>query len=733
MLAVEVTYLVKQPFKQIGRWIRNRLSRLPERDRHSSFWFILIYLFATSIAAVVTAIGNPTGTSAFSRAVDIGKALGLNLLAFAVVTIILAMILSLIYIPLPRLAASAWLYTIGISITILNKADSGPLFSWIVGTGYGLVVSLFGCLVLLFIQRRKGRVTLLGLVIAVALFVGIFKIYDDFLKTDSQTMPVATEQESLVDDPTEHGDYDVTFMTYGSGKDVQREAFGAKIDEVTSSVDASSEITSWGEKREDFWGFGPADLPVNGRVWKPDGDGPFPVILIAHGNHTMENFSTDGYDYLGKLLASRGFLAISVDEDFINYSNHLGQPNDNYQLRAWMMLQHLITLKHMNQSPESAFYQTLDMENVALVGHSRGGQAAPMAADYDSFFDDDALLAEMEDISIKAVAALAPTDKSIDGDKPDLHNTSYLVLQGARDADISDFRGDRQYERTTFDPDGDGFKTSLYIAGANHTQFNTSWGSLDLSFPRGVFLNRSETMDASEQRTIAKGYLSAFFERVFHSESAYDQLFKDYRYGADWLPDTTLINKYSNGNDRTIQDFDVDDDHTGDASDFKTQEITTPLDRAGNKRLKDALRLEWDEDAYYDINVAEDELVTATGRDADDVVLTMANIDGKDMNRSDIDMALVTTDGRSVTLPLNHFMPLPPVVETTYTSFGFMDDSFREGKYEEDWEPVFQTIHVPVEDYEQADPTFHKEDIAKMRLHFKSNPGAILLEEVRVQ
>src|SRR5699024_1952323 len=153
--------------------------------------------------------------------------------------------------------------------------------------------------------------------------------------------------------PAVNGDYDYSFFTYGSGKDIQRPEFGDTVDEVTETIDASDLITNWKDDRSDFWGYDETNLPINGRTWMPKGQGPFPVVLMVHGNHVMEEFSTDGYDYLGELLASRGFIAISVDEDFINYSNVSGSPNDNYKLRAWMLIKHLAELQQMNQLPES--------------------------------------------------------------------------------------------------------------------------------------------------------------------------------------------------------------------------------------------------------------------------------------------------------------------------------------------------------------------------------------------
>ena len=58
-------------------------------------------------------------------------------------------------------------------------------------------------------------------------------------------------------------------------------------------------------------------------------------MLIVHGNHNYRQFSDPGYEYLGALLASRGFILASVDENFLN---GLSGEND---ARAWVLLKHL--------------------------------------------------------------------------------------------------------------------------------------------------------------------------------------------------------------------------------------------------------------------------------------------------------------------------------------------------------------------------------------------------------
>lgn len=720
--------------KLVFAWMSNRLSQTSDRDNRISAWLILLLWAASTFAASVHAVGNPTGASIGSRIWDIGKFAGLNSLLFLIATLLLAGIFSLLYIPLPRLALGGFLYASAVHVAVLRGDESGVLFSYVIGVGFSVTVMVIGIFFILMMRRKASRLTLLAILLVAGAASTI-----NLLSNDSQeALQVDSDdtKQASAENPGEPGDHDYTFLTYGSGNDLQRESFGDGVNEVSSSVDASDWITDWDEKKQEFWGFDSSNLPVNGRAWVPEGEGPFPVMLMVHGNHTMEDFSTDGYDYLGELLASQGFIAISVDEDFVNYSNVSGSPNDNYKLRAWLILQHINQLQDMNADSKSAFHQKIDFGQVALMGHSRGGQAALMAADYESYFDDDSALMEtMDQTDIKGVVTLAPTDTTVDDKKPHLHNTSYLFLGGARDADVSDFRGDRQFYRTTFDPDDDGFKSTLYIGGANHTQFNTSWGERDLSMPRGLFLSQAQ-MEPDEQRQIAKVYMGAFMENIFHDEDAYTDLFKDYRDGNEWLPDTKLVNKYRDAAYTPVTRFDRDDDdEIGDFKGFENADVQTPEDRGGSDRLTDALQLEWKNSADYSLDLGAYDLTTRTGETPQQIVLTMANDDNRpeDARVPDIDVELETKDGKRDERPLEEFFPFPEVISTDYTAFGLFDDIFRDGQYKPSWEPVFQTFPVPVDAFKTDDGTFEMDDVATVKLHFHSHPGKIYVEEIGVR
>ena len=142
------------------------------------------------------------------------------------------------------------------------------------------------------------------------------------LKLAKDDSPVVLSRHLITaSDPSLRGSHTVRTMYYGSGTDKNRPVFKDSVTIKTASVDGSKLADVPGQAGKDrtkYWGFGFNKMPVNGRVWYPDGPGPFPLVLIVHGNHNMKDFSDPGYGYLGELLASRGFILVSVDENFIN-------------------------------------------------------------------------------------------------------------------------------------------------------------------------------------------------------------------------------------------------------------------------------------------------------------------------------------------------------------------------------------------------------------------------------
>ncbi|UTR10639.1 alpha/beta hydrolase [Evansella sp. LMS18] len=732
----------------IFRWLQRRAALTGSYDTMLSSFLITALFIAASVAMVVSGLGNPTG---FGFVPDIIIYFVLNLLFFIVAGAILAYLFSLIYLPVPRLFFGSLLYTGFLSVYVLHLQNLGLVFSLVAGLSYTIGGLILGAvLYIIFHPEAKPVIKVLAVLVPSAAILTAFLVNDagDNVRLSLEEMAMPEHITPIpAGNPGEPGDYDVISFTYGSGQDRHRPEFGEETDLLSASVDASEYIDRWTRDREHFWGFDETKLPLNGRVWMPDGEGPFPLLLMVHGNHRMENFSDGGYGYLGELLASRGFIAVSVDENFLNYTGWSGIPSRNYELRAWILLHHLLEIKDFNEMVSTPFFRKVNMDQVALMGHSRGGQAAAMAADHERWFSEDLSLQGIDEIGIEAVIALAPTDRRTDDMRSELHETYYLLLHGARDGDLHIFHGDRQYERTSFDEGSERFKASLYIGEANHSQFNTDWGRSDMSLPGGIFTNRDNLLEPEEQQEIAKVYISAFMGAVFHGREDYINLFRDYRSGAHWLPDTQYMSRFENGKFLSLTPFrrnesktEFPDDVTVEAEGFTEWEIEAAEDRRGNSKNTDGVVLEWkndpSSDSLYSVHLSESFLENLNDAEPESIWISMADMSleterAEEMAEAGyfIEIEVATLDGTSVRLPFDDFMPVKPQIKTHYTKFGVMDEYFRDGKYEEQAEIAFQTHEFPFHVFEEANEDFQRDELARITLHFYEGPGRVIIED----
>ena len=218
----------------------------------------------------------------------------------------------------------------------------------------------------------------------------------------------------------------------------------------------------------------------------------------------MKDFSDPGYGYLGELLASRGFILVSVDENFIN--GNLRGENDG---RGWLLLEHLERWRAWNDSSGSPFYHKVDMGNIALMGHSRGGEAVAVAAAFNrlSHYPDDATIKFNFNFDIKSIVAIAPVDGQYQpaGKPTPLENVNYLVFHGSHDGDVSAFSGLRQYQRIRFTDGKPWFKSAVYMYRANHGQWNTVWGNKDNGPRSGRWLELDALISAGRAAPVRQG------------------------------------------------------------------------------------------------------------------------------------------------------------------------------------------------------------------------------------
>jgi hypothetical protein len=739
-------------------WRRTWINIRPGPEaRKGAAWAVIA---AAAWAAVVGGIYLQSG---FSRWIDFPFAFAAAVLGIPLVAILVALLLTILR-KLPRLATG---FIAGGCIFIsLAFGPIGPVFAIVVGLieitlGATVATFLFGD----FRQAALSKKIITGVLFAASLGGNIWLYI--FLSSEGQMGEILRLQQTAspapaqlsAPNPANPGPYAVKFLTYGNGTDIRRPEYARSVAIKTATVDASpffKDFKGWKAwLRKRYWGFGMDKLPLNARVWYPDGPGPFPLALIVHGNHNMAEFSDPGYQYLGELLASRGFILASIDENFLN-SGLFHDPPKQQAVRGWMLLEHLKVWRTWNSTPGNLFYQKVDLANVALLGHSRGGEAVATAALFNQldYYPDDATIHFNYHFPIKSLVAIAPADGQYKpaGQWRVIQNVSYFTIQGANDGDVSSFDGSRQFDHVRYTEPGPWFKSELYIYRANHGQFNSVWGRYDAGEPLGWFLNLRPLLDPNDQRKISKTYISAFLEATLHNRREYLPMFHDYRRIRSWLPDTLYMSRYLDASYKVISDFSEDADVTtttvpGGRIDARNLSIwregRIPYrqgDRGYNGvflgwnraerapipvysiSLPSNLAKDWNLGAKsiltMSLAVTEDE-APLPGKKPDDKPKDEKKGDKKEKPEpTDFTIELETTDGAVSRFPLSHFGVLPPPFKVRFTKLAKLDEI----GYEKESEPIFQTIDLPLAAF-----TGEPAKIKTIRLRFDRTPMRVII------
>ncbi len=247
------------------------------------------------------------------------------------------------------------------------------------------------------------------------------------------------------------------------------------------------------------------DFRMRGRVVHPNPMPPSaPIVMIAHGNHiprtvtlvggggtitvdadltSDENFR--GHTWLQEWLASRGYITISVDLDEMhgNHSSFVMPKIDStgIKLRAWVLLKNLELAVTDATFAGGVLNGHIDLSNLYLIGHSRGGEAVLQALDLLNTPADRpagaTLNAAVDAATIRAVVSLAPVSQSEEAGDLDAYDTPFLLLYGTADGDVNGASGGvrpfRHYDNAT------GKRFGVVIEGANHNYWNSSWGYSD--------------------------------------------------------------------------------------------------------------------------------------------------------------------------------------------------------------------------------------------------------------
>jgi len=633
------------------------------------------------------------------------------------------------------------------------------------------------------LNQRVRRVPIAALIGLLGLALSGCRTALEFSPDDSGTVLAGPALDA--DDPSRPGSFGVRTLFYGSGTDKNRAEFRDSVAIVTESVDASPFVSlgDQAKSRNEYWGFSPDSFPINGRVWYPDGPGPFPVVLIVHGNHNPQDFSDPGYDYLGELLASRGYILTSVDMNFIN--GGIRGENDG---RGWLLLKHLDAWKAFNDDPESPFAGKADLDRVGLIGHSRGGEAVGHAAAFNrlSRYPDDASVTFDFNYGIGAVIAIAPVDgQYLPTDrKAPLQDVNYLVFHGSHDGDVTSFHGLRQFNRIEYTGQEPLFKAAVYVYRANHGQWNSVWGPKDNGPRSQRILDLDALIPEEDQRRFGEVYVSAFLDTTLKGTEEYAPLFRDHRAGAAWLPKTMYFNQFQHSSFRALADFEGDIDVTRGSLDGVTlrgdslavwRESTLPLrsrNRANTSASQEnqALWLGWNNAVRgqeelgpparyvveldgparralrlsaagtFDFSLAptddepgprkpptSDDAPTDNERDADDLGDSQDSDEGA--NPEPIDFSIVATDARGteVSVPASAY----GVIRRPLKIQVLRRRDLEGGRFETPWELVLQSFSVPLSDFVAQDSAFDPTQISSIAFVFDgSEAGTVVVDNV---
>jgi dienelactone hydrolase len=624
------------------------------------------------------------------------------------------------------------------------------IWYWIVALG-GVVGGLVG----LALYRGLRRPVSLGLLAAAISLVAatawwLFSPGDDsyLARPNADSAPV---MPLTLPSPAERGPLAYDYLTYGSGTDLRRPEFGSSVAIRTSTVDASAFLPPLGKWRQrerwSYWGFDEAHLPLNGRVWFPKGPGPYPLVMVVHGNHPMWEYSDSGYAWLGEHLASHGFIVVSIDANFLNFSVASDYGQEENFARTLLLFQHLALWKQFSSVPSSRFAGKVDFGNIALIGHSRGGQAVTTAAGFNrlSAHPENGNIPFDFNYNIKTIISIAPMDPyAPSGSLVPLSNINFLTLYGGHDAQAPGFWGLRPYYRIKYTGDGYYCKASAYLYRGNHAAFNTAWGNDDFRPLLGWLLNHKPVIPPSDQRNAAAAFITAFLKGTLTGQTAYLDFMRDSRRGRGWLPEDLYVTQFEDSRFRLIADFSEDldpvtttlPDGTIRYENFGRVSENMLSTRAGDSTGQKVVYLGWDRSDWkdhtpallpqYSVYVPKSfpQEGKFGGQHRVSFILCNANEGPTVLNLS---VEVEDDGGQRVRLPLQQFATIhPPLISKI--SKGLYDFGARRN-----YELAPQTFELPMKDFVSINPQFDPARLSVIRFVFDQSPrGEILLGRIGI-
>ena len=565
----------------------------------------------------------------------------------------------------------------------------------------------------------------LGLTALLAVFLFTDGFDDHIIRRYLALSPDREARVEALEPSLTDGPYQVRTLDYGPG-----EALEAGTVSLTRYMSRDTDSLT-GSYVDAYWDYDLSRVPLRGRIWYPAEGEDCPTLFIAHGNHKITTESYLGYAYLGEYLASHGYVVVSVDQ---NACNMLTGENDG---RAVLLLEHIGLLLGYSRDRDNPLYGLLDEDSLAIAGHSRGGEMVATAYLFNSLdqYPENGTVEFHYHYNIKSLIAIAPT---VDQYKPadhsvELEDVNYLLLHGAADRDVSNFQGMAQYENISFTGQGDYLKSALYIAGANHGQFNSLWGAYDQSGPFSRLLNTEGLLAEADQQAIARIFIKAFLDVTLRGDESCRVLLTDWDSCAGQLPDTVYVQCWESSRFSLLADFEEDADLTtasvegvsleAEGASLWTEEV---MGFAGSSREDThALRLRWRGGATYRVSL-ESPLDLAGAVLAFDVCdLDSAAVEKGELSLVDGEVILTDADGNTAAASIRDFATVFPILPVRTDKLDYLFDTCV-------YKKAMATVSIPAEEFRREGESFDAERVTEIAFRFDGG-GEIALDNIGLE
>lgn len=276
---------------------------------------------------------------------------------------------------------------------------------------------------------------------------------------------------------------------------------------------------------------------VEGIIAVPEGDGPFPLVLIFHDAHggcprnasvaelvlerwpckpNEERRNDAGLAYLARALAARGYIAVVPNLNAV-YAAAYGSVGPELQRYPAVLDAHLGGLVAANRARVEAFDISLagkfDFSRIGIVAHGHGALLAMQSARARQ----ERPQSNSADGPLAALLLVAPL-YSLEGDA----DAPLGIILPACDGVSPDLNGQGYYEDARLRPDRKHFAASVYLIGANHNAFNEVAPQEDPQMPMPVVGCRADDarLSPQRQRDFLARYAPDFFDVAMRTPAA---------------------------------------------------------------------------------------------------------------------------------------------------------------------------------------------------------------------